>query len=192
MEKRYGVRFAVPDVPSGVCLRARASSFDLLVPWGERIALRGRNGAGKTTLLETFLGLSRVCASEVHWDSEAVIGYLPQRWNDTQDARPLAERFLRSQQDEARILLGALGVKGDHFTAPLGALSEGQKCKVRLVETILKRPNVLVLDEPTTHLDYVSIEILETALFNFPGTILLVSHDRYLLERIAERTVALD
>ncbi len=189
VEKRYSVAFAEPDVPRGVCLSARVTNLDLLITWGERVAIGGRNGSGKTTLLSTLLGLNTDSAAEVHWDARAVVGYLPQRWNDAFDAQPLVERFTQSQQGEARILLGALGIKGDRFAAPLGALSEGQKRKVRLVEMILKRPNVLVLDEPTTHLDYVSIEMLEAALADFPGTIILVSHDRYLLERIAERTV---
>ena len=188
VEKRYSVAFAEPDVPSGVCLRAHISTLDLLIAWGERVAFVGRNGAGKTTLLERLLNSE----GQVHWDKEAVIGYVPQRWDDTHDAQPLAERFTREQGDEARTLLGAFGVKGGRFTVPLGSLSEGQKRKVRLVETILKRPNVLVLDEPTTHLDYMSIEMLETALARFPGTILLVSHDRYLVERVVERTVEVE
>lgn len=196
VDKRYSVSFAAPEVPSGVCLSAYLPAFDLLLTWGERVAVVGRNGSGKTALLRTLLGLNTDSqvdgVGEIHWDAKAVIGYVPQRWDEAHDAQPLGERFTLSQQDEARTLLGAFGVKGDRFAAPLGALSEGQKRKVRLVETVLKRPNVLVLDEPTTHLDYMSIEMLEAALKDFPGTIILVSHDGYLLERIAERTLSVD
>ena len=200
VEKRYSVAFETPEVPSGVCLSAQVpglaegSSLHLLLTWGERVALRGRNGSGKTTFLEALL----TCAEDeveddanVQWDSRAIVGYLPQRWDDAHDALPVAERFSQAQRDESRTLLGALGVPGDRLGVPLGTLSEGQKRKVRLVQVMLRRPNVLVLDEPTTHLDYMSIEKLESALTNFPGTVLLVSHDRYLRERVAERVVEL-
>ena len=114
----------------------------------------------------------------------AVIGYLPQRWDDSHDGEAVAARFAREAHDRARTLLGVLGVGGETFSGLLGALSEGQKRKVRLVEVVLARPNVLVLDEPTTHLDYTSIEMLEAALTAFEGTLLLVTHDAYLLGRV--------
>ncbi len=189
VEKRYTFSFEPPELPRGVCLSARffnSEETSLLVAWGERVALTGDNGVGKTTLLRALLEPN---ATGVHWDTRAVIGYLPQRWDDAHDFEAVAVRFPRDQHDRARTLLGVLGVGGETFEAPLGALSEGQKRKVRLVEVVLGHPNVLVLDEPTTHLDYTSIEMLEAALADFGGTILFVTHDAYLLERIAERVV---
>ena len=189
VEKRYTLAFDPPEVPRGVCLSARffnPEETSLLISWGERVALTGGNGVGKTTLLRALLEPN---TGGVHWDTRAVIGYLPQRWDASRDFEAVAARFPREEHDRARTLLGALGVGGETFAAPLGALSEGQKRKVRLVEVVLARPNVLVLDEPTTHLDYTSIEMLEAALTAFDGTILFVTHDAYLLERIAQRVL---
>ena len=195
VEKRYTVAFEPPELPSGVCLSARdvpvlGREVSLSVAYGERWAVAGANGAGKTTLLRTLLGLDS-SAGEIVWDKGAVIGYLPQRYDSTYDAEPVEARFAETDRPRARILLGALGVSGEMFSQPLASLSEGQKRKVRLSELILARPNILVLDEPTTHLDYVSVEMLEAALTDFPGTLLLVSHDAYLLERTTQRRLEL-
>lgn len=116
---------------------------------------------------------------------------MPQRWDASHDVEPVEARFAKAEHHHARILLGALGVSGTALAGPLASLSEGQKHKVRLVELIIQKPNVLVLDEPTTHLDYVSVETLEAALLDFPGTLILVSHDRYLLERTTDRRLEL-
>ena len=131
VEKRYTLSFEPTEVPRGVCLSARVfnpQETSLLIAWGERVALAGDNGAGKTTLLRKLL---EPYATGVHWDTRAVIGYLPQRWDDSHDFEAVAARFTRAQHDRARTLLGALGVGGETFAAPLGALSEGQKRKVR-------------------------------------------------------------
>ncbi len=194
VEKRYAVAFEPPELPAGVCLSVEDVSVlnkkvSLNLAYGERWALAGANGAGKTTLLRTLLGLEST--GRVTWDKDAVIGYLPQRYDSAHDAEPLRTQFTEADGPPARILLGALGVSGEAFAQPLAALSEGQKRKVRLAQLILARPNVLVLDEPTTHLDYVSVEMLEAALTDFPGTLLLVSHDAYLLERTTERRLEL-
>ena len=199
VEKRYAVAFEPPELPAGVCLSASNISIlgrkvSLSVEYGERWALAGANGAGKTTLLRTLLGLDKDnlgTTGAVTWDKAATIGYLPQRYDRAHDDAPVKTRFTEADEPRARTLLGALGVSGEAFTHPLVALSEGQKRKVRLAELILARPNVLVLDEPTTHLDYVSVELLEAALTNFPGTLILVSHDAYLLERTTERRLEL-
>ena len=195
VDKRYTVAFTAPDLPSGVCLSARdvpvlGRKVSLSVEYGERWALAGANGAGKTTLLRALLG-SDSSPGHVTWDKGAVIGYLPQRYSGAHDAQPLEARFAEADGPAARTLLGALGVSGEAFTRPTAALSEGQKRKVRLAELILQRPNVLILDEPTTHLDYVSVEMLEAALRDFPGTLILVSHDVYLRERTTERRLEL-
>ena len=200
VEKRYAVAFEEVAVPSGVLLSARDvcilgsnrtdRKVSLTLEHGERLALAGANGAGKTTLLRTLLDLDGG-TGEVTWDSRAVIGYLPQRWDDAHDAEPVAARFARDDHPHARTLLGTLGISGEAFAKPLSSLSEGQKRKVRLVQLIVQKPNVLVLDEPTTHLDYVSVEMLEAALIDFSGSLILVSHDRYLLERTTARQLEL-
>ncbi|CAA9577353.1 MAG: COG0488: ATPase components of ABC transporters with duplicated ATPase domains [uncultured Truepera sp.] len=195
VEKRYEVAFEAVAIPPGACLNARdvcvlGRKVSLTLEYGERLAVAGANGAGKTTLLRALLSLT-VNAGEVSWDKRAAVGYLPQRWDDLHDAEAVAARFARDEHPHARTLLGALGVSGEAFARPLANLSEGQKRKVRLVELIVQKPNVLILDEPTTHLDYVSVEMLEAALLDFPGTLILVSHDRYLLERTTTRRLGL-
>ncbi len=195
VEKRYEVAFEAVAIPPGVLLTARdvcvlGRKVSLTLEHGERLTVAGANGAGKTTLLRALLGLD-VNAGEVSWDKRAAVGYLPQRWDDAHDAEPVEARFSKDDHPHARTLLGALGVSGEAFARPLTSLSEGQKRKVRLVELIVQKPNVLVLDEPTTHLDYVSVEMLEAALLDFPGTLILVSHDRYLLERTTTRRLEL-
>ena len=195
VEKRYAVAFEDVPVPPGVCLSARdvqvlGQKVSFTLEHGERWTVAGANGAGKTTLLQALLGLSEASGT-VLWDKAARIGYLPQRWGEALDTVSVESRFVRDDHPRARLLLGALGVSGAVFAGPLGSLSEGQKRKVELVRLILKKPNVLVLDEPTTHLDYVSVELLEAALLDFPGTLLLVTHDRYLQERTTDRGLEL-
>lgn len=203
VDKHYDLRFDAPEVPQGLCLQAselrleqggRSLEFPpLLVPWGERLAIVGENGAGKTTWLEALLGRLDSADGAVHWHPAASIGYLPQLQAE-EEARAAAEVFSGLPKDDAaraRVLLGSLGVKGDVWDAPFASLSEGQKRKVVLVRLLLARPNVLVLDEPSTHLDYLSTQKLEAALLDFPGTVLLVTHDAYLLERVATRRLEL-
>ncbi len=195
VEKRYAVAFEEISVPPGVCLSATdvqilSQKVSFTLEYGERWCVRGANGAGKTTLLRALLGLGETSGT-VLWDKAARIGYLPQRWDEALDAVTVESRFARDDHPRARLLLGALGVSGSVFTGLLGTLSEGQKRKVELVRLILEKPNVLVLDEPTTHLDYVSVELLEAALSRFPGTLLLVTHDRYLQERTTDRGLEL-
>ena len=103
----------------------------------------------------------------------------------------ISELFTEEESSQARIMLGALRVKGDLFYASFAALSEGQKRKIRLVRLILDKPNVMILDEPTTHLDYESVEMLESALEDYPGTLILVTHDKYLRERLCDRELRL-
>ena len=195
VEKRYVVAFENVPVPPGVCLSARdvqvlGQKVSFTVEHGERWCVRGANGAGKTTLLRALLGLGETPGA-VLWDKTARVGYLPQRWDEALDAVTVESRFARDNHPQARLLLGALGVSGAVFTGLLGTLSEGQKRKVELVRLILEQPNVLVLDEPTTHLDYASVERLEAALLDFPGTLMLVTHDRYLQERTTDRRLEL-
>jgi ATP-binding cassette, subfamily F, member 3 len=218
IDKHYRIALEDVDVPTGTCLVVREVSFcyaeseklkaesdhqtlslstlalagvSLTLEWGEHLALRGDNGSGKSTLIKLLLQeLSPQCG-EVLWSKGVKLGYLPQLWQAPK-VKTAAELFNDDETQQARTLLGALHVKGDHFYLPLESLSEGQKRKVSLVRLMLSKPNVLILDEPTTHLDYESVEMLETALKDYSGTLILVSHDRYLLERLTEREVWLE
>ena len=201
IDKEYALSFEQASVPSGTCLVVQDVHYSygatsvlagksLTLEWGERLALRGNNGSGKSTFIKLLLGELEANKGEVLWSKGVKLGYLPQLWQSPNGATP-AELFSEDEQQDARTMLGVLRVKGDSFFQPLESLSEGQKRKVGWVRLILSRPNVLILDEPTTHLDYESVEMLEAALQDYAGTLILVSHDKYLRERVAEREFVL-
>ncbi|MEM7738509.1 MAG: ABC-F family ATP-binding cassette domain-containing protein, partial [Deinococcota bacterium] len=167
------------------------SDLHLTLPWGSRLALVAANGSGKTTLFKLLTSTLMPTSGQVLWSKGIKLGYLPQVWTVPDDVTTIAELFSHDESHQARIMLGALHVKGDVFFKPLNALSEGQKRKVSLVRLMLDSPNVLLLDEPSTHLDYESLEMLEHALASYPGTILLVSHDKYLRERVCDQHIDL-
>ncbi|HHE04725.1 MAG TPA: ABC-F family ATP-binding cassette domain-containing protein [candidate division WOR-3 bacterium] len=151
----------------------------------------GPNGSGKTTLLRILLGDIEADKGEVVWHKLSKPRYLPQSSILFNEEMKVYQLFDKELWEKARTLLGCLKVRGDNFFKKLRELSEGQKRKVELVKIILDEPNVLILDEPTTHLDYYTVELLEKALLEFKGTLILVSHDRYLVERVCERRVHL-
>ncbi len=168
--------------PTALVLRG----VGLALAWGDRVAVTGANGSGKTTLLKALARRTAPLGGRLVWDSRVKIGYLPQE-SRTGSTATVLEMFDGDDVDEARRLLGALGVGGGLVSGPLRALSSGQRRKVALAAIMVEAPTVLVLDEPTTHLDLASIEMLEDALARYRGTIILVSHDRYLRERLATR-----
>ncbi|MEJ2289271.1 MAG: ATP-binding cassette domain-containing protein [Deinococcales bacterium] len=176
-----GVGFRYPGRPDIL-----VQDVDLALRSGTVSVLVGANGSGKTTLLRVLAGEIAPRVGRLVWDARARLGFLPQGLPAAGDGPALAG-FGDDDVDEARRLLGALGVAAALVEGPLDALSAGQRCKVALVRMLLDAPNVLVLDEPTTHLDLPGIEMLEDALTRYRGTLVLVSHDRYLRERIANR-----
>ena len=207
IDKHYDISIDNVSVPSGTCLVVQNISFSytdkeqqdsfvladvsLTLEWGERLALRGNNGSGKSTLIKLLLGELQARRGDILWSKGLRLGYLPQLWQSL-NVSTAAELFSKEEAQRARTMLGSLHVKGELFYAPLESLSEGQKRKVSLVRLILSNPNVLILDEPTTHLDYESVEMLEAALANYKGTLILVSHDKYLQERLTQREVRLE
>ena len=201
IDKRYELSFEQAAVPSGTCLSVRELNFSygdvsilselsLTLAWGERLALRGANGSGKSTFIKVLLGELELQTGNLLWSKGVVMSYLPQTWQ-TPAITKAADWFADDEAQTARLLLGTLGVSGELFYVSFDTLSEGQKRKVRLVRALLDKPNVLILDEPSTHLDYETVEMLEAALKNFTGTLILVSHDRYLRERLCERELNL-
>ena len=201
IDKHYSIAFPEVTTSSGSCLLVQNLSYaygsnqvlddiSISLTWGERFAIVGANGSGKSTLIKVLLG-EAVATGTVLWSKGSTIGYLPQLWDASLNQQTIAELFSESESNQARLILGALHVKGHLFNQKLEALSEGQKHKVRLVRLMLDKPNILILDEPTTHLDYQSIEMLEVALRDFVGTLIIVSHDRYLREALCDQELKL-
>ena len=204
VEKYYEFMFEKTKIHVGSCLSANnitkayhdkivLNNVTFTVNWGEKVAVLGPNGSGKTTLLNILLNKEVPDVGDVFWGKLTKIGYLPQEWEPEEDSQVVSDLFPEDQHDRARTLLGVLKVMvhGNVFNRKLGELSEGQKRKVRLVQVIVSEPNSIILDEPTTHLDYQTVEFLEKALQNFNGTVIFVSHDKFLRERIASRILIL-
>ena len=163
---------------------------------GERIALIGDNGTGKTTLLRCLTGEEKPDHGSIRWGTGVDIGYYDQHQAGLHEQKTVLDevwdRFPRMEQYEVRGALGMFLFTGDDVFAPVSTLSGGEKGRVALTELMLRKDNVLLLDEPTNHLDMDSREVLEEALADYPGTILAVSHDRYFINRFAEKVFVLE
>ena len=163
---------------------------------GDRIALIGDNGTGKSTLLKCLTGEEKPDAGTIRWGTGVDIGYYDQHQAGLHENKTVLDevwdRFPRMEQYEVRGALGLFLFTGDEVFAPVSTLSGGEKGRVALTELMLRKDNVLLLDEPTNHLDMDSREVLENALRDFPGTIIAVSHDRYFINRFAEKVCMLD
>src|SRR5712691_3757334 len=173
----------------------RLGPIDLEIAWGDRIAIVGRNGAGKTTLLRAVIGDVPLTRGTRMLGSGVVLGELDQQRELFAGDAPLLVRFREESglpQAEARTLLAKFGIAQDDALRPAGSLSPGERSRALLALLQARGVNCLVFDEPTNHLDLEAIEQLELALDGYKGTVLLVTHDRRLLERFdATRTIEL-
>jgi len=169
--------------------------FTALITKGEKVAIVGRNGVGKTTFLRTVLGELKPESGTAVWGHEAQIGYMPQ------DVRPIIPDnttcfdYLHdidpsAGNEQIRGLLGRMLFRGDEGMKPTKALSGGEAVRLLFCKLMLVQPNILVLDEPTSHLDLESISALADGLQNYPGTVLFVAHDRDLISSTASRIFA--
>jgi ATP-binding cassette subfamily F protein 3 len=162
---------------------------------GQRVALIGRNGAGKTTLLETLLGKRPAPSGRSKIGHNVELAYYSQQSLELPEHLRLVDAVAQGTKlngPQARTLLGRFLFSGDQVEKPVNVLSGGERRRLALARTVVSGANFLVLDEPTNHLDIESREALEDALAEFPGTILLVSHDRALIEALATRTIAIE
>ena len=174
--------------------RVIAKPFDLEIRTGERIGLVGPNGAGKTSLLRVLAGQVPPTSGTVRLGPAVVLGWYAQEQENLPLKQTAIEYIRRLQpfnEQQAISFLGSLQLDRDVGMTQIGRLSGGEKARLQIAGMILGGANFLVLDEPTNNLDLQAIEALETALEDFPGTILAVSHDRYFLERICSRTLEL-
>ncbi len=165
------------------------SGVDLRVKGGERIALLGDNGAGKTTFIRCLLG-DEECTGKLKFGPTVKWGYLPQTIHFPHPERSLYDTMLYEKNltpQAARDRLGAFMFQGEDVFKTVGTLSGGEQSRLRLCMLMDEKINFLILDEPTNHLDITSREWVEAAIEEFEGVLLFVSHDRYFIERFAER-----
>jgi ATP-binding cassette subfamily F protein 3 len=162
---------------------------------GDNYAITGRNGQGKSTLLRCLMGRDTLDSGTFRWGGNTEIGYFAQDRIELDDRDNFLKAFHRNYpdwtEDECKQYLGSFYISLHDLEKPVSSLSGGEKSKLALAILIAKKPNVLILDEPTNHLDIVSSEALEMALENYNGTLILVSHDRRMLDRLADRTMYL-
>ena len=161
---------------------------------GEKVGLIGRNGVGKSTLLKIIVGELKDDSGEIKIGNRVKIGYLSQGHEELNENRtPLEELNYEFglSEGQARSELAKLNLFAQIVEKPIADLSGGEKTRVALSKVILTGANFLILDEPTNHLDLPAREAIESALQNFDGTILIVTHDRYLLDKITTRTIQL-
>ncbi|MCM3135367.1 ABC-F family ATP-binding cassette domain-containing protein [Paenibacillus polysaccharolyticus] len=171
----------------------RNVSFDLRR--GETVALIGPNGIGKSTMLKCLTGSLRPAQGDIQWGTKVQIGYYDQEQTGLNPSNTVLEELWSAYpgMEEARIrtVLGNFLFSGDDVLKKISSLSGGEKARVSLSKLMLKEANVLILDEPTNHLDLFAKEVLEAALMDYEGTLLFISHDRYFLNKMAERIVEL-
>ncbi|KRF02531.1 heme ABC transporter ATP-binding protein [Nocardioides sp. Soil777] len=166
----------------------RLGPVSVQVDAGDRIGITGPNGAGKTTLLRLLLGETDPDRGSASLGASVAVGVIDQARTGLDDARPLGDAFEvavpEMAQAEVRTLLAKFGLKADQVTSEVGRLSPGERTRAAMALLQARGVNLLVLDEPTNHLDVPAIEQLEQALASYDGALLLVSHDRRLLENV--------
>ena len=169
--------------------RTLFSDVNLNVEAGERIAILGDNGTGKTTFIKCLLG-DEDCAGKIQFGPTVKWGYLPQTISFAHPERTLYDTMLYEKNctpQVARDRLGAFLFQGEDVFKTVGNLSGGEQSRLRLCMLMDEKINLLILDEPTNHLDIASREWIEAAIEEFEGVLLFVSHDRYFIEKFAER-----
>ena len=168
---------------------------NLDVQYGDRVCLVGKNGSGKSTILKLILGELEAQEGKVEIGSNVKMGYLPQQVTFESEDVTLLEEFSKhctGGQTQVRSTLAAYGFKSDDVFKRLSSLSGGEKVRLKFAELVQDDVNLLILDEPTNHLDIRSREALEKALAEFAGTEIFVSHDRYFINKVANRVAELE
>jgi ATP-binding cassette, subfamily F, member 3 len=184
----HGVSVAVGE-------RMLIRNADVVIERGERVAVVGPNGAGKTTLLETLIGLRPPSSGRIGIGHKVDLAYYSQHDQDLRGDRTIVDTILAETaltRTQARTVLGAFLFPGELADRRVADLSGGERRRLQLALLVARGSNLLVFDEPTNHLDAESREALEDALDAYAGTIVLVSHDRALIDAVATRTLAIE
>ena len=195
-EKEFSgdVVFQMKNVSKSFSGRTLFSDVNLKVEGGERIALLGDNGTGKSTFIKCLLG-QEDCQGKIQFGPTIKAGYLPQIIHFEHPERTLYDTMLYEKNctpQTARDRLGQFLFQGEDVFKTVGNLSGGEQSRLRLCMLMDEKINLLILDEPTNHLDIASREWVEAAIEEFEGTLLFVSHDRYFIEKFAERIWVLE
>ena len=183
-----GARIEVPG-------RVLLDDVTLVVERGEHLSVVGPNGSGKTTLIETLAGRRPLANGRLRTGHNVSVGYVSQHAEELAEGGTVLDVVQRATgltPGRARALLGMFLFSGDDVRKPVAGLSGGELRRLSLAVLVNSGANTLVLDEPTNHLDLESREALEDALAAFPGTLLLISHDRALLDAVGTRTIAVE
>lgn len=171
-------------------VRELFSMPDVRLERGSRTALIGNNGAGKTTLIKTLLGMTPAVAGSVHLGQKVNVGYFRQEQDVIPEGLSVFEALLDAKDiplDQVRPYLARFMFRGEEAFQTVESLSGGERSRLSLARLLITQPNMLVLDEPTTHLDIATREALEKVLMEYDGTVLLVSHDRHLVSLMAQQ-----
>ena len=167
--------------------------FDLDVMRGEKVALIGENGVGKSSFLKAVQDIIPIDSGNIKWGKNVKISYFDQENGDLNFEKnalnELWDRYPTIYETEIRNMLGSVLITGEECYKPVGKLSGGERAKLKFALIMMEKGNVLILDEPTNHLDLNTKEVLDKALNEFTGTIIMVSHDRYLLSKVPTKIV---
>ena len=175
---------------------AALGKLDMLIKRGDKVGIIGPNGCGKSTLVKTIMHRLPAISGSASFGLHAVVGYfdqtLTQSFSEETVFADFSKAFPKLNDREVRTALGAFLFTGDDVFKQVKELSGGEKVRLALCKIFKKRPNILILDEPTNHMDITGREILEQMLKGYTGTVIAVSHDRYFINRICTRIVSFE
>src|SRR5215210_4783117 len=184
------------ELSIGYGSKVLAQNLNFSLHRGDALGIIGGNGTGKTTLVKTILGNICELGGKIHWGTKVNIGYYSQNLEGLEPRNEVIQELRRvaptADNGTLRGFLAKFLFMGEDVFKPVSALSGGEKGRLALAKLIYSQKNVLVLDEPTNHLDIPSRESLENALEEYEGTIIVVSHDRFFLDKIANQMLSFE